>query len=309
MPLPEEQKITVLLVSDPNMTPDARERIKAILGQGLEVTSSTIDKIMNQSKALLYKMCKPEEAEYVRNKVLSAGISVELLEENIPSEECLEERLRVPSDDEVADFMASYIEGLKKSLSKVSPEEVSQLVEALLLAREHDRQIFIIGNGGSASLASHFATDLIKERFPDPKYLFRVISLTDNSSIITATANDFGYDQSFVNQLRPLLRSGDLVIAISSSGNSPNILKALEYAAASGATSVGILGFDGGRAASLVDLLVKVPCKNGQYGFAEDCTSAVIHMTTVMLYERDLKEVERNSPAMRVPESLALIEK
>lgn len=97
----------------------------------------------------------------------------------------------------------------------------------LLKARAEDRQIFIIGNGGSAAAASHMATDFAKNRFKDETKNFRVMSLSDNTSWITATANDYGYENIFTNQLKNLMRPGDIVIAISSSGNSQNVVRAV----------------------------------------------------------------------------------
>ena len=125
-------------------------------------------------------------------------------------------------------------------------DEVELLVNRILAAREEKRQIFFFGNGGSAAIASHIVTDLAKDRFEDENALFRVQSLNDNVSWFSATANDFGYEKVFVSQLKNLLQPEDLVIAISSSGNSPNVVKAIEFANQKGAETWGIVGFDSG---------------------------------------------------------------
>lgn len=197
-----------------------------------------------------------------------------------------------PSDhQEFEAFFRKYNAGLSKLLEKVKVSAVSDLLDALLKARRDNKRIFFIGNGGSAAISSHAATDFAKDRFKDSKYLFKVVSLADNTSLITATANDFGYENVFVKQLKCLLEKDDLLIAISSSGNSPNIIKAVEYAKECGAHTVGIVGFDGGKLAGAAEKNIHIPSKVGQYGYVEDISMVIIHMLSVFIYESDQQQV------------------
>ncbi len=125
---------------------------------------------------------------------------------------------------------------------------------------ESGRTVFVIGNGGSAANASHFAQDLAKGTLRDPAQVrrLRALSLTDNNSFMTALANDEGYESIFVQQLKTFARPGDLLIAISGSGNSANVLRAVEWARANGLVTVAFTGFDGGRLHPLVDIDVHV---------------------------------------------------
>src|SRR3972149_8977256 len=123
-----------------------------------------------------------------------------------------------------------YLASLRQTLSELSKAEIQRLVDLILSARAADKQIFVFGNGGSAATASHFACDLGKGTIDREKRRFRVISLCDQIPMMTAWANDANYSDIFIEQLRNLLNEDDLVIGISRSGNSPNVLKALEYA-------------------------------------------------------------------------------
>ncbi len=152
----------------------------------------------------------------------------------------------------------SYLKAVERVLSELPREQVDQLVEVLAKARTLRRQVFLMGNGGSAATASHIACDLGKGTVRPDKKRFRVTALTDNVPLMTAWANDTSYDMVFVEQLSGCIQPGDVVIALSGSGNSPNVLKAIEYAASAGATTVGLTGYDGGRLARLVDHAVIV---------------------------------------------------
>jgi len=193
-----------------------------------------------------------------------------------------------PSD--FSKFFKKYSSGITASLAAMDVEQVQDLAQAMLQARERRSQIFIFGNGGSAANASHFANDLSKQRFPNSRSLFRIISLTDNMSQISASANDEGYDTIFVNQLKNLMQPLDVVIAISSSGNSPNVVKAVEFAKAGGATTFGLVGFDGGALMKAADKSIYIPSEKGQYGFMEDITLVLSHIISVYIFERDAKE-------------------
>ena len=185
------------------------------------------------------------------------------------------------------EFFSHYTEGLARVISAMRVEELETFIAVLLTARKQQKRIFIIGNGGSAANASHLANDLNKQRFQDERLMFKAISLTDNVAWLSAIANDEGYEQVFVQQLRPLISEGDVVVAISSSGNSPNILKAVAFANSRGAVTVGIVGFDGGALSTLAKERVYIPTKKGQYGFMEDVTAVIGHMAAVFVYEQD----------------------
>ena len=162
-------------------------------------------------------------------------------------------------------FVKAYIEYLKNILDQISLEEVVSFIEAIKEARENNKIVYFIGNGGSAATASHFANDLAVGTRTSKKP-FRVMSLTDNTAVLTAIGNDFGYDELFVKQLEVYLNPGDLVVAISASGNSKNVVKALEFAQKRKAKTVGLTGFDGGRVKEIADINVHVPSVKGEYG-------------------------------------------
>jgi D-sedoheptulose 7-phosphate isomerase len=147
-------------------------------------------------------------------------------------------------------FAQEYIRELKQALDKLPCAQIKGVKDTLLNAYRQDRKIFIIGNGGSAATASHFACDLSKGTTignPHMKKRFKVIALTDNIPLLTAWGNDLDFTQIFVEQLKNLLDENDVVIAISGSGNSENILRAVEYANKKGALTIGLSGFAGGK--------------------------------------------------------------
>ena len=150
-------------------------------------------------------------------------------------------------------------------------------------ARLNGKQIFFIGNGGSAATAQHFATDLNHGATHAGKAPFRAISLTNNTALLTAVANDAGYEAIFERQFRNLLNPGDVVVAISASGNSPNILQALNYAHKHGAIVVGLIGFDGGKMKELCHHIVLVQTPPSQYGPVEDVHLILDHILSSYL--------------------------
>jgi len=152
-----------------------------------------------------------------------------------------------------------YVDDLKHTLDHLPWREIEDTIAILQQARLHDRQVFIMGNGGSAATASHFACDLGKGTLMPGRPRFRVIALTDNVPLFSALANDFGYDRVFVEQLASLVQPGDVVIGISGSGNSANVLNALALAARVEATTIGLTGFDGGQLKGMVDVCIHVP--------------------------------------------------
>jgi len=157
------------------------------------------------------------------------------------------------------DGIYRYIQEIKQTLDQLPWSAIQTTIAILHQARLNNRQVFIMGNGGSAATASHFACDLGKGTLMPGRPRFRVIALTDNMPLFSALANDFGYDRVFVEQLASLVQPGDVVIGISGSGNSPNILNAILFAHQVGATTIGLTGFDGGRLKGLVDVCILVP--------------------------------------------------
>ncbi len=144
-------------------------------------------------------------------------------------------------------------------LARLPLKEVERLIDLLITANAEGRTIFVFGNGGSAATASHLACDLAKGTILLGARRFRVVSLTDNVPLITAWANDTAYENIFAEQLDALLSPGDVVIGISGSGNSENVLRAIRLANERGATTVGLAGFNGGQLKNLVDVCVHVP--------------------------------------------------
>jgi D-sedoheptulose 7-phosphate isomerase len=152
-----------------------------------------------------------------------------------------------------------YVAELKETLDHLPWGAIQDVVGILHYARLSDRQVFILGNGGSAATASHFACDLGKGTILPDRPRFRVIALTDNMPLFSAYANDYGYEHVFAEQLAGLVRSGDVVIGISSSGNSANVLNAIKLARSAQAITIGFAGFDGGKLRDLVDICIHVP--------------------------------------------------
>ena len=176
-----------------------------------------------------------------------------------------------------ADFARSYLDYLAEVIGALDENAIAEFIATLLDARERGARIFFIGNGGSAATASHFANDIaIGTRSPHKP--FRAISLTDNAAVMTAIANDDGYDEIFVQQLRTQMEAGDVLVAISASGNSANLVKALEYAGANGARTVALTGFTGGRLADIAGLQIHIPTEVGEYGPAEDGHMILDHL-------------------------------
>ena len=173
-----------------------------------------------------------------------------------------------------------YLGELLDNLDYKALEEVTQL---MLEKAKEGQVIFLIGNGGSAATASHFATDLVQCSQPGARLYFRAVSLTDNVPLLTALSNDKGYDEVFAGQIRNLFRKNDMLTAISASGNSPNVIAATRLAKELGGVVVGLVGFDGGELAQICDHVIHVPTSKGEYGPVEDIHLIIDHMTTSYL--------------------------
>ncbi len=160
-------------------------------------------------------------------------------------------------------------------------EGVGRLAEWVLAARRSKRTVFVMGNGGSAATASHIATDLSKTASVPGREQLRCLSLADNTSLITAIGNDLSFDEIFSRQMENLVGRGDVVLLVSGSGNSPNLLRAARLARARGAKTAALLGFDGGKLKRLVELPILVA--SDQYGVIEDLHLSIGHILTFFL--------------------------
>ncbi len=181
------------------------------------------------------------------------------------------------------DLATGYLADLRAALSTMDLEAILRIVERMRVARDAGRTIFLAGNGGSAATASHWVNDLAKATKRSGRPAMRVIGLVDNVSWLTALANDEGYDRVFSGQLENFVEPGDVLAVISASGNSPNVLRAVEAARAAGAITVGFVGFDGGRLRELVDECLWVPTPQGAYGVVESAHSVACDIVTTCL--------------------------
>lgn len=196
----------------------------------------------------------------------------------------------------IASYASDYFKYIANVLSQIDTSEVEIFIQQLLAARERGSTIYFIGNGGSAATASHFANDIgIGTRATEKS--FKAVSLTDNQAVITAIGNDFGYDNIFLKQLELYLDKGDVVVAISASGNSMNLLKAVDYANHRGAITMGLTAFDGGELKKISRLGVHVPCNKGEYGPAEDAHMILDHLAATFLKQYCLDEVSNKEDA------------
>src|SRR5215475_6630817 len=173
-------------------------------------------------------------------------------------------------------FPYDYKADLLKTIETVDLDRVNQAIEILRKAREDDRHIFVCGNGGSASTASHFCCDMVKGASFGRDKRFRIMALTDSLPTLTAYSNDVSYECVFVEQLKNFAEPGDVVMAISGSGNSPNVLRAVEYANARGCSTIAFSGRDGGKLAPLAE--VNIQAKIPHMGRIEDIHMIVAHM-------------------------------
>jgi D-sedoheptulose 7-phosphate isomerase len=179
----------------------------------------------------------------------------------------------------------NYISVLQQTMDQLPVKLIADVIGVLQHARMQGNQIFILGNGGSASTASHFACDLAKNTRREGLPYFRVIGLTDNMALFSAYANDEGYENVFSQQLINLIKPGDIVIGISASGNSKNVINAIEEARKYNATTVGFTGFDGGRLGQIVDINIHV--KSYIIEHVEDIHLMLEHIIIKMIKEQD----------------------
>lgn len=174
-----------------------------------------------------------------------------------------------------ASYFGVYADELYRAAKTIKPEELDRAAEILLDAYVSGARMFACGNGGSAAIANHAQCDHVKNVRTTSDLLPRVLSLSTNVELLTAIANDMGYENVFVYQLQSQASPGDVLMAVSSSGRSPNIVHALTWARDHGLHTIAITGFDGGDSRLVADASIHVDCTN--YGVIEDLHQAVMH--------------------------------
>jgi D-sedoheptulose 7-phosphate isomerase len=177
------------------------------------------------------------------------------------------------------------LQEFSRLVTRIDVDAISRVAELLAEARNQGAMIFIAGNGGSAAIASHWVNDLGKATKCGGHPAMRVLSLSDNVSWLTALANDEGYERVFSGQLENFAKSGDVLIVISSSGNSMNLVRAVELAKSRGLRTIGLLGFSGGALKNLVDVCILVETEKGAYGLVEPAHEMLCHLITKCLAE------------------------
>jgi len=180
-------------------------------------------------------------------------------------------------------YYENYCKYVTQVMGSLDWNAIANVSECFFNARQRGSTIFFIGNGGSAATASHFAQDLAEVGRKAKVKSFRTLSLTDNVPYITAVGNDYGYDKVFSIQLTELFNPGDVLVAISASGNSPNVLDAVKYAKEKDGPTIGLVGFDGGKLAGLCDYVIHAVSSKGEYGPVEDIHMILDHMITSYL--------------------------
>lgn len=191
------------------------------------------------------------------------------------------------------DYFRSYCEYLQKLLGEIDTESVKKVVDCFLDARANNKMIYFAGNGGSASTASHFAQDMSEIGRKIRGKGFKTQSINDNVSALTAISNDYSYDNVFSMQIQYNFDAGDVLVVISASGNSPNVINAVNLAKEKGGTTVGLVGFeDGGRLGQICDHIIHIDSKKGEYGPVEDLHLILNHMIVSYLMLELKKETE-----------------
>lgn len=192
------------------------------------------------------------------------------------------------------DFINKYIASQTKAVSGLPVEKIADIIGQFRQALVDDKQIFVFGNGGSAANASHFVTDLGKGSSDATYRRFRCVALNDNVSWMTAIANDYSYEDVFVRQLMNLANAGDLVFAMSVSGNSPNVVKAVEWASKNGMKTIALVGGKSGKVASIAASVLVVD--DVHYGRVEDAHMNICHMIAYAFMEvRSLQGAPKRS--------------
>ena len=180
-------------------------------------------------------------------------------------------------------YAKRYVSYLSELLANLDFQAIEEVIEVFEAARSGGKTIFLIGNGGSAATCSHFAEDLSYGTMTEDKKPLKALSLADNVAYMTAIGNDEGYENIFTGQMRALFSAGDVLVAISGSGNSPNLVKAIEYANEKGGTTIGIVGFDAGKLKNICHHCVHIKTMKGEYGPVEDIHLILAHIISTYL--------------------------
>jgi D-sedoheptulose 7-phosphate isomerase len=180
-------------------------------------------------------------------------------------------------------YFTEYINLQKKTLESIPVEKLAEVVNLFKSALDQERNIFVFGNGGSAANASHFVTDLGKGSSDKTHKRFRCLSLNDNTSWITALGNDYAYDEVFVRQLMNFARPGDIIFIMSVSGNSPNLVRAVEWSRKNNVQTVALVGNKKGKLAEISNVVLVVD--DAHYGRVEDAHMGICHMIAYAFME------------------------
>jgi D-sedoheptulose 7-phosphate isomerase len=180
--------------------------------------------------------------------------------------------------ENLENYVAGYKSRLLEIYDTINIDDLERFVTAMITAFKNGNTLFVAGNGGSAATASHMQADFTFFVRYFTKFRPRVIALTDNVAIMTAVGNDTSFDDIFVEQMRGMFKEGDLLLTISASGNSPNVVKATEYANSVGGTTLCFVGFQGGKLKDLCDIALYTPNSKGDYGPIEDIHMILNHI-------------------------------
>ena len=180
-------------------------------------------------------------------------------------------------------WMKNYVAGLHQALDKIPLDKINDIVNILVKANQEERQLFLFGNGGSAATSSHFITDLGKGVSDVLPKRFRCLSLNDNTAWMTALGNDYSYEDVYCGQLKNWARPGDVVMTMSVSGNSPNLVKAFEWAEANGLTTIALVGGKKGRLAEIARHVAVIDSTH--YGIVEDAHMVIAHLISYAFME------------------------
>jgi D-sedoheptulose 7-phosphate isomerase len=200
-------------------------------------------------------------------------------------------------------LLETYFRQVQEAVELLPTTNVARVAEELLRARAERKTVYVLGNGGSAATASHAATDWLKPNRRDSFGGVSTVSLVDNVALLTAWANDTSFDNVFAAQLDSFLQPGDVVIAVSGSGSSPNVLQAVEAAREAGAVTIGFSGFDGGELSRMTDISVVIPCDS--QGMIEDIHLVLVHALAVALRQTEEAPARRDAGEQETVRSIA----
>lgn len=191
-------------------------------------------------------------------------------------------------------YYKNYYNYLYELLQSLDLQVLTKVTQCFLEARQMGSTIFFAGNGGSAATASHFAQDLAEVGRKANVKSFKTLSLTDNVSFITAIGNDYGFEKIFLIQMKELFKKNDVLVVISASGNSRNVVEAANYAKEKGGISIGLVGFDGGELSKICDHIVHIDSNRGEYGPVEDIHLILDHMiTSYLMFSLQMESVKK----------------